>query len=137
MRLDHAPCSSCPYRLDHPSGVWSAEEYLKLEGYAEHPDGELPETSVFLCHHSRLGFSENAACRGWATVEQDSIAVRLAMMRRHLDPDEVRADPPVDLHESGQLAAAAGLQDISRPGPRARAMIEQIRRQANRAGVEI
>lgn len=137
LMLMGEPCSSCPYRADHPSGVWSKHDYEKLRGYAYRGDDQLPETSVFLCHHSRLGFTEPAACKGWATVERESIAVRLGMMNQTLNPDQVWADPATELYESGAEAAERGLTDIRDPGERAIRMIRQIWRKARRAGVSI
>lgn len=139
MRLLADPCSSCPYRADHPSGVWSVDDYEKLTRFAEPPDGGLPDAlSVFLCHHSRLGFREETACKGWATVESDSIAMRLALARETLDPTDVFDTPPtVAVFESGARAAENGMRDIDHPRRAALKMAANIRTKAHRAGVQI
>lgn len=111
-----APCGSCPYRLDHPSGVWHREEYEKLREYT--PEGDaVPALSTFLCHQTNATGKETI-CRGWLSVESDSIAVRLLILRG-LSPVTVYAEPPVPLHESGAAAAAAGLAQIDAPTPEA------------------
>lgn len=138
MKLLAEPCSSCPYRCDHPSGTWAAEEYEKLTMYAEPPEGGLPEAlGIFLCHHSRLGFREETACKGWAWVEADSIAMRLAFAHGHLDPDAVAEPSSEPLFETGQRAAENGLRDIEHPGRAALKMQQTIRAKAHRAGVQV
>lgn len=138
MNVLHEPCSSCPYLIEHPSGVWSREDYEKLRLYAERPDGQLPDAlGVFLCHHSRLGFTEPAACRGWATVEADSIAMRIALASGEIDEADIESGPIARLFPTGNAAADNGLDDIDHPGPAAQVMIDVIRAKAERAGVEI
>jgi hypothetical protein len=47
-----APCKSCPYRRDVPSGIWHSSEYDKLPQY----DGEIVDQlmkggqALFDCH---------------------------------------------------------------------------------------
>lgn len=139
MKVLPEPCASCPYRTDHPSGTWAPEEYLKLLEFADPDIGEsVAGLGVFLCHHSRLGFAEHAACRGWASVESQSLAVRMAFARHVLDPTEVLDHTPsISLFNTGQEAAENGLRDIDRPGKLARTMQADIRRKARRAGVDV
>lgn len=118
-------CITCPYRLDTPSGVWSADEYQKLPAY-DLPTGEQP-TAVFLCHQH-----DGRACAGWAGCHDGDglLALRLVGFRPELSPATAAAirdyRSPVPLHSSGQAAAAHGLADLCTPGPdadRARAKL--------------
>jgi hypothetical protein len=121
------PCSSCPYRRDVPSGVWSGQEYRRLGDY----DGDTGEQGrkgafgVFACHQG-----DGQVCAGWAHIHgnEDSLALRLARY----------ADPPVDvaavlayrtvvpLWESGAEAAAHGLSELENPGVAAREACAKI-----------
>lgn len=120
------PCSACPYRKDCPSGVWSAEEYLKLPPY----DGETFEqpTGAFLCHAT-----PERMCNGWAVVgsslghAHDLLGLRLFAMR-HPDVELVVPEPFVPMFAAHGEAALHGLRDIERPPPEARAMIERLTR---------
>jgi hypothetical protein len=121
------PCLSCPYRLDHPSGVWSLEEYEKLRGYDDDialgPAGVA--LSVFLCHQTNATGRETA-CKGWTTVHSESIAVRIAIASGSLDPEQVYAETSVACYESGNAAADAGEEDIEWPGADAEEMTKKL-----------
>ena len=118
------PCLSCPYRLDHPSGVWSLEEYEKLRGYdRDFMSGAT--LGIFLCHQTNATGRETA-CKGWATVHSETPAVRIAMAQGDLDPEQVYAESVVECYESGDAAADAGEEDIECPGEAARAMTEKL-----------
>lgn len=129
-----SPCASCPYRKDHPSGVWDASEYDKLTVF---DDDEFVEAlqddrfsegvpSLFLCHQTNATQRETI-CRGWLTVHQESIVVRIALMRGLVDPEVVYAPSKVDLYASGTEAAAAGMAAIESPSPAALKMIERVK----------
>lgn len=115
MACADVPCGSCPYRQDTPPGVWDASEYAKLRQYS---DPMNPLLSVFLCHQTNATGKETV-CRGWLSVEQESIAVRLAMIRGAVTPEQVFAPPLVPLYATGEEAAAAGLSAVEEPSPEA------------------
>lgn len=125
------PCSSCPYRLDVPSGVWEAEEYLKLPPY-DRPTAQQP-TAAFLCHQRN-----GRLCSGWVGCHDmnHSLAVRIAGAQQRLTPADVRAVlayvSPVALHPSGAAAAAHGLRELRRPGVEAQRTIQKLRGRAQR-----
>jgi hypothetical protein len=124
-----APCGSCPYRRDTPPGVWDASEYEKLREYAEgrdYPDG-VPHLGIFLCHQTNA-LGHETVCRGWLTVEQDSLAVRLALCRGEVTPEQVYADPLVPLYATGEEAAIAGLAGVPAPSVKAERVMRQLRR---------
>lgn len=125
-----APCTSCPYRRDVPSGVWAAHEYDKLPDY----DGEIGEQAVkkaaalFYCHTH-----DDQLCAGWLGCHGPSnlLAVRLAAYRGKLDPSVFEYKSPVPLFRSGAQAAAHGKRAIMRPGPRAkRTVVRLLRRRS-------
>lgn len=118
-----APCKSCPYRQDVPSGVWADEEYEKLPGY----DGEIIDqlnagaTSLFMCHQK-----DGNLCAGWlATHGTDNL---LALRLHHPEvKDEVWGyESPVPVFSSGAEAAAHGMAEIDQPGPRAKRTINRL-----------
>lgn len=119
------PCQTCPYRKDVPSGVWSEEEYEKLRGYDE-PDFLAASLDFFLCHQSTVAGCA-IACKGWLTVQSDSIAVRLALARGELTLEDC-APPKVALHESGNAAADFGERDLKRPKRKALQVIRKLER---------
>lgn len=114
------PCTSCPYRKDHPPGVWAKEEYEKLRDYDDNT-----AYGIFLCHQTNAS-GVPTACKGWTTVAQDSVAVRMGIAKGTLDPKEVYADCGVELHASGNAAADAGEAKIKRPPREAKAMINRL-----------
>jgi hypothetical protein len=122
-----APCRSCPYRRDVPSGVWSEDEYAKLPPYdmetAEQPHG------VFFCHQQ-----DGRVCAGWAGCHdmEENLALRFAIALDVLTPADADAvrdyESPVPLFESGRAAAEHGLADVDRPGPDAVRTIIRLER---------
>lgn len=126
-----APCGSCPYRLDTPSGVWSADEYDKLPEY----DGETWEQppSVFLCHQQ-----DGRVCAGWADVHgnEDSFGLRVAVASGAMTPGAADATidyrSPVPLHASGRAAAEFGRGEIEAPSPEAVEMVTKLDRKQKR-----
>lgn len=120
-----APCKSCPYRCDVPSGVWAENEYDKLPQY----DGEITEqvmkggTALFLCHQR-----DNNLCAGWlATHGSDNL---LAMrLNAHQVKDEVWGyESPVPVWSSGQEACDHGKAEIEEPGEKATKVIDRLTR---------
>lgn len=119
------PCTSCPYRRDVPSGVWSAEEYEKLPRF----DGELitQPPSVFLCHQQ-----DDTLCSGWVGCHdmEHSLGVRLAISDGRLGPKDIDAvldyECPVPLFGSGAEAAEHGLADVEAPREEAAQVISKL-----------
>lgn len=120
-----APCKSCPYRCDVPSGVWAENEYDKLPQY----DGEIIEqvmkggTALFLCHQR-----DNNLCAGWlATHGSDNL---LAMrLHAHQVKEEVWGyESPVPVWSSGQEACDHGKAEIEEPGEKAGKIIDRLTR---------
>ena len=121
-----APCGSCPYRLDVPSGVWSEEEYEKLPPY-DTSTGEQPP-AVFCCHQQ-----PDRLCAGWVGVHdmRHNLGLRLAdAMGAMEDPGEIDAtldyETPTPLFASGAEAAAHGLAEIDEPGERAVKTVKKL-----------
>lgn len=120
-RPSKAPCGTCPYRLDVPSGIWDASEYEKLPRY----DGETVEqlraggTALFFCHQN-----DGHLCAGWVGCHDMGEAFALRLNPVH--PDTFDYVSPVPLFSSGAEAAAHGLSGIDRPDGRARAAIAKL-----------
>jgi len=124
-----APCKSCPYRKDVPSGVWAINEYVKLPEY----DGEIFEqlmkgaTALFMCHQN-----DGKLCAGWVGAHgpQNLLAIRLHNDK--VDPEVSKYKSPVALFKSGAAAAKHGMRAIRRPAVRARQMVERLARKQKR-----
>jgi len=124
-----APCGSCPYRKDVPSGVWHEDEYKKLIQY----DGDILDqlkkggTALFMCHQN-----DGHLCAGWAGCHDTS---NLVALRLHdVDPSTFDYISPVPLFGSGAEAAAHGMAKIDNPDKRAKATIKKLaRRKARKA----
>lgn len=118
-----APCRSCPYRRDVPSGIWHAEEYAKLPPY-DRETGFQP-TSVFLCHQQ-----DGRACAGWVGVHDmdESLGLRVAVLRGMVEDADVFLDytTATPLFASGTEAAAHGMRDLLDPGPQAQTAMTRI-----------
>lgn len=120
-RPSKAPCGTCPYRTDVPSGIWDWSEYVKLTKY----DGETIEqllkggTSLFFCHQN-----DGHLCAGWAGCHDTDELLALRMNEVH--PDTFGYVSPVPLFGSGAEAAAHGLMDIENPSPAAQAAITKL-----------
>lgn len=114
------PCGSCPYRRDHPAGVWDAAEYRKLAEYDQESFPEAP-LAVFLCHQTNAT-GQDTLCRGWLAVHPDCLAVRIALIQGRLADQDRYHVPQADLHPSGTAACQAGLAEIDSPGPAAERM---------------
>lgn len=129
------PCSSCPYRRDVPSGVWSAEEYDKLRLY-DAPTAGQP-LAAFSCHAS-----PEAYCCGWAVVHMsrgpepghpfDLLALRIGGSMGLWDG--VMPTPKVELFTSGNEAADHGQRDVDDPSPEATEMAMKLLAKYDRLG---
>jgi hypothetical protein len=116
LEVAKLPCPTCPYRKDTPPGIWSACEYSKLPLYDE---GQFPPvTNLFLCHQSKAIGTETV-CRGWLTVASESVAVRLAVIRGHVTPEQVYEPVAVELYNTGREACDAGTAGIDEPSAEA------------------
>lgn len=132
------PCSSCPYRQDVPSGVWTEHEYAKLPDY-DHDTSSQPML-VFQCHQNGLEDDRARMCAGWAGVHKDPplMALRIGLVTGQLDEDTFVAamdyESPVPLFESGLEAYEHGIEDIDDPSPQACALVMEI---ARKRGLEL
>lgn len=114
-----APCKSCPYRKDVPSGVWAAHEYQKLPLY----DGETWEQSpaLFFCHQQ-----DGHLCAGWLGCHDQQHLLALRLHEAAVSQLAWEYHSPVELFASGAEAAAHGMKDIASPGQRASEMISRL-----------
>ncbi|WP_199745505.1 DUF6283 family protein [Amycolatopsis sp. WAC 04182] len=138
-----APCRTCPYRRDVPSGVWDITEYDKLPRY-DQDTGQQP-TAVFQCHltdedkhpvkHRRSDGTEGGLariCAGWAgchdgdTLLSLRVAVRSGVISLETAERTRAYDSPVPLWESGAAAAAHGVGAILNPPDEARRAIDKL-----------
>lgn len=120
-----APCKSCPYRRDVPSGVWAAQEYAKLPGY----DGDMLDqlaagaTALFLCHQQ-----DGNLCAGWLHTHGENGLLALRMHGGEVKPEIWDYASPVPCFASGSEAAEHGLADINAPGKNAKLIVERLSR---------
>ncbi|MER5889689.1 DUF6283 family protein [Streptomyces sp. NPDC001941] len=126
------PCTSCPYKRDTPSGIWSPEEYAKLALY-DGPTWSQPPR-LFQCHVHDHDADGVRVCGGWAGCHDmaESLSLRLAVECGQIGPHIAQAildyESPAPLFTSGSEAAAHGLRDLHTPGPAARRAINKITR---------
>lgn len=125
------PCASCPYRQDVPPGVWSEEDYRKLEAY-DRPTWDQPP-GLFLCHQNGSGDECRRVCAGWCGTHGDGLlGLRLAAARPESEmaagdvEAALRYKAPVPLFATGAEACAHGLSGIDDPTPAAVAMAAKI-----------
>lgn len=123
--VSKAPCKSCPYRLDVPSGVWHEDEYAKLPKY----DGDIIDqlqagaSRLFMCHQQ-----DGSLCAGWIAAHGSH---NLLAMRLHGGGVTSAAwdyECPVAVFESGAEAATHGRAEIPSPGLRATRTIKRLAR---------
>jgi len=127
QRLNVPPqgCTTCPYRRDTPPGIWAAEEYEKLRAYDQDPFDPIAGLSVFHCHQENLTHKPTV-CRGWLSVHQESVAVRLAQAIGAVAHEDVpRAVEPL-YYATGNEAADAGMAGVLLPPPEARREIDRL-----------
>lgn len=129
--INRAPCQSCPYRKDVPSGIWSTEEYDKILPY----DNEtwMQPAKVFMCHQA-----DGCLCRGWLDTHGiDLLGLRLACSKGEVDTEAVGKaldeGPAVPVFQSAEQAARHGRRSIKRPGRKAREMVAKIERKRGKA----
>lgn len=128
-----APCKSCPYRTDVPSGVWAENEYVKLPAY----DGSCIDQAMkgavgmFYCHQQ-----DGKLCAGWVATHgaQNLLAMRLGSLleNANIDPEIWDYKSPVPVFKSGAEAAEHGKREIMKPGPDTRRMVQQLVRKQER-----
>jgi Family of unknown function (DUF6283) len=120
-----APCGSCPYRRDAPSGLWVKAEYDKLPGY----DGETWQQpmAVFMCHQS-----DGNLCAGWLACHDPRELLALRFGQSRFAPRVFDYTTDVPLFGSGAEARAHGLKDHAKPGPKARRMMGKLLRRRQR-----
>ena len=138
LTVARAPCKSCPYRRDVPSGVWHADEYDKLPDYDEGGraapglDRIIGRMKVFFCHRQ-----DDRMCAGWVGCHgaENLIALRMAISMGHEVHDDVWTyRSPVPLWPSGHAAAEHGRKRIERPPKDAKAMIKRLAGKLKRRG---
>lgn len=118
-----APCKSCPYRCDVPSGVWDASEYEKLRSY----DGEIIDqlqnggTALFDCHQQN-----GALCSGWLATHGSHSLLALRLHGHRVDPSVWDYETDVPVFQSGREACEHGLRDIDQPGEKAGRVIKRL-----------
>lgn len=96
------PCSQCPWRSDIPVGVFPAEAFRLSAGTAYDASNR-----TFCCHMS--GIDGARTCAGFLLANADNnVAVRISLMRGHIDMDEI--DSPYPLYRSyREMAEANGV----------------------------
>jgi len=125
QRCAKAPCKSCPYRRDVPSGVWAASEYEKLPDY----DGEITDqlrngaTALFGCHQAN-----GDLCAGWVGTHgpHNLLALRLHAGVVHRSVWDYES--PVPLFSSGQEACDHGKALIDVPNEGAKRIVKRLMR---------
>lgn len=128
-----SPCGSCPYRLDVPSGVWSAEEYAKLPAYDADTAAQPP--GVFLCHQQ-----DGRVCAGWAGCHDGAHLLSLRMgeafgvISQETAAAVVDYVSPVPLHPSGRAAADYGLAEVAAPKEEAWRVMDKLERRRRARG---
>lgn len=126
------PCTSCPYRQDVPSGMWSREDYERLPRY-DAPTYEQPG-KVFLCHQHDLNSPGSRVCAGWAGCHDGEhlLGLRIAVAEQRMAVETAQAVrdyvSPVPLFSSGHEAMEHGVAEIDEPGERAFALMDKIER---------
>lgn len=128
MNVAPEPCGSCPYATKTPPGVWAREEYEKLLDYSgEVSPDSIPCLHMFLCHQTHA-LGQETLCRGWLTVERESLAVRVLLIRKLVTVEQVFANVITPLYASGEEAARAGIAGVLHPGEAACRLMKQLER---------
>lgn len=121
-----APCKSCPYRRDVPSGVWAESEYVKLPQYDGTPTEQAIKDAfrVFMCHQQ-----DGKLCAGWVGCHgaNNLVALKIAVL---YDNEIAKAvwqyKSPVPLFGSGAEASAHGLRDVEQPSTDAKRVVARL-----------
>jgi hypothetical protein len=123
--VEKAPCKSCPYRQDVPSGVWAQEEYETLPKY----DGEIIEqlmnggTALFMCHQQ-----DGNLCAGWLATHGSDNLLALRLNAGKLKDEVWGYTTKVPVFASGAEAAAHGMAEIEEPGEKAKRVVSRLSR---------
>lgn len=119
LKAPPAPCGSCPYRRDVPSGIWHQSEYDKLPAF----DGETFEQdpAIFMCHQR-----DGKLCGGWLACHGPHDLLALRFQARNLDRSVFEYKTDVPVFASGAEARAHGIRDIGNLGTKARKMIDGL-----------
>jgi hypothetical protein len=127
MDVAPAPCGSCPYRQDVPSGVWTEDEYEKLPPYDNETWDQPP--AVFMCHRQ-----DGRMCAGWCHVSDldESFGMRLARSMGLVDESILDYTTDVPCWSSHTEAAEHGLRDVDSPGEAAIMLMEKVEAQRGR-----
>lgn len=126
-----APCKSCPYRCDVPSGVWAAEEYDKLPAY----DGEIIDQfrqggeALFLCHQR-----DGQLCAGWVATHGAGNLLALRLHGSKVDDTVWSYETSTPTFSSGREACDHGKREIDAPSEPARRTIGRLVRDIAEVG---
>lgn len=118
-----APCKSCPYRKDVPSGVWAPEEYEKLPKF----DGEIIDqlqnggAGLFMCHQQ-----DGNLCAGWLATHGTDNLLALRLHGHEVKPEVWAYKTRAPVFKSGAEAAAHGMAEIEVPGVKAQRTIDRL-----------
>ena len=129
LKCAKAPCKSCPYRRDVPSGVWQAREYDKLPAYDGTKEQQLLSggRSLFDCHQQ-----DGNLCAGWVGTHGAHNLIAFRLTDCEVDPSIWRYESPVPLFKSGAEACAHGKRHIRHPRADATRMVIQLLRKRER-----
>jgi hypothetical protein len=118
-----APCKSCPYRRDVPSGVWAAHEYEKLECYDGPPIEQIifGGTGLFLCHQR-----DNHLCAGWVAAHGPRNLIALSIHADEVEASVFGYHTETPVFASGKEASTHGQRDITNPGDDARRVVGRL-----------
>lgn len=123
LRALPAPCKSCPYRKDVPSGVWHEDEYKRLPRY----DGEIIDQAIngavglFMCHQKN-----GCLCSGWLACHGPDKLLATRLNAGSLDPEVFSYETKVPVFSSGGEAAEHGMRDINKPGAKAQQVMDRL-----------
>ena len=120
-----APCKTCPYRRDVPSGVWAAHEYDRLPAFDGEPVEQFVKGGTFLfgCHQN-----DGHLCAGWVATHGAQNLVALRLRAERIDPSVWSYTSPVPVFSSGQEACDHGKQDIENPSDAAVRAVTRLSR---------
>lgn len=118
-----APCVSCPYRQDVPSGIWAPHEYEKLPRY----DGEMAEQvyagafQLFDCHQK-----DGNLCAGWIAAHGADNLLACRLNHDGVNEEVWSYESPVPVFSNGQEARDHGMRDIDNPSLEAHRTMERL-----------
>jgi hypothetical protein len=110
--MGRVPCRTCPWRVEQHADEIPGFVLDLAEGLVSTTSDQLG-APVFACHQSKNG--REVVCTGWLwRYGWNSIAVRLAMLRREMTPDDLEPDPTIELHETYEQVIAKLRDDTHR-----------------------